>query len=99
MLDASLLARYEDVARPDELKWPEWRAAQLDKVETSLSWLCAHSKVLHERIDMGSLTIGCAFWYLDLRFPNLGWKDRYPEMASWYDSFGKRPSMSMTWTL
>jgi glutathione S-transferase len=99
MLDASLLARYEDIARPDPLKWPEWRAAQLDKVETSLAWLCDHPKVLRDRVDIGSLTIGCALWYLDLRFPDLGWRDRYPQMAVWYADFAQRPSMRMVWSL
>lgn len=99
MLDACLLARYEDVARPEALKWPEWRAAQLDKVETSLMWLCAHSEVLNDRVDMGTLTIGCALWYLDLRFPDLNWRERHPAMANWYADFGQRPSMSMTWAL
>jgi glutathione S-transferase len=36
MLDAAVLARYEDAARPEAFRWAEWTAAQLDKVETSL---------------------------------------------------------------
>lgn len=99
MLDASLLARYEDVARPDHLKWPDWRAAQLDKVETSLAWLCVHAEMLQSRVDMGSLAIGCALWYLDLRFEALRWRDRHPNMAKWYAEFSQRPSMGMTWAL
>lgn len=99
MLDACLLARYEDVARPEALKWSEWRVAQLDKVETSLAWLCAHPEALHGRVDMGTLTIGCALWYLDLRFPDLNWRDRHPAMANWYAEFGQRPSMRMSWSL
>lgn len=99
MLDACLLARYEDVARPDDLKWPQWRAAQLDKVETALSWLCGHSTALNGRVDMGALTLGCALWYLDLRFPDLGWRERHPQLAQWYLAFGQRPSMVMTWSL
>lgn len=99
MLDACLLARYEDVARPEALKWPEWRAAQLDKVETSLTWLCAHPEVLRGRVDMGTLTIGCALWYLDLRFPDFNWRERHPAMANWYAEFGQRPSVCMVWSL
>jgi len=99
MLDACLLARYEDVARPDELKWPQWRSAQLDKVETSLAWLCERPALLQGRVDIGSLTIGCALWYLDLRFQDLGWRVRHPQAAAWYADFSQRLSMQMTWTL
>lgn len=99
MLDASLIARYEDVTRPDELKWPQWRAAQLDKVETSLAWLSAHPECLKDRVDIGSITIGCALWYLDLRFPDLGWRERYPLVAKWYADYAQRPAMRMSWAL
>ena len=42
MLDAALLARYEDVARPEAIRWKEWRAGELDKIETSLAALERH---------------------------------------------------------
>jgi glutathione S-transferase len=99
MLDACLLARYEDVARPEALKWPEWRAAQLDKVETSLTWLGKHIDLMTHRVDMGSLTIGCALWYMDLRFPDSGWRERHPFVSDWYAEFSKRPSMQASWSL
>lgn len=99
MLDAALLARYEDVARPEALRWADWRAAQLDKVETSLAALEAAPQQLEGRVDIGSLTLGCALWYLDLRFATLGWRDRYPEVAQWFAAFGQRPSMQASWSL
>ncbi|MDB5896274.1 MAG: Glutathione S-transferase, N-terminal domain, partial [Rhodoferax sp.] len=69
MLDACLLARYEDVARPEAMRWPDWRAAQLDKVETALAHLDGKPSLLKDRVDIGTLTVACACWYLDLRFP------------------------------
>ncbi|MFD0668740.1 glutathione S-transferase [Ramlibacter sp. MAHUQ-53] len=99
ILDAALLARYEDVARPEAIRWPEWRAAQLDKAETSLAHLEAHPELLEGRVDIGSLAVGCALWYLDLRFPDLGWRHRFPGVAAWYAGFSQRPSMASTWAL
>jgi glutathione S-transferase len=99
MLDACLLARYEDVARPEALRWNEWHAAQLDKVETSLAHLETDISVLMDRIDIGSITLGCTLWYLDLRFPTLNWRERFPQVAQWYGAFSQRPSMQMTWSL
>jgi glutathione S-transferase len=99
MLDAALLARYEDVARPEALKWADWRAGQLDKIDTSLQALEAAPQSLANRVDIGSLTIGCALWYLDLRFPELNWRDRYPHVAAWYASYSQRPAMLANWAL
>lgn len=98
ILDAALLARYEDVARPESLRWAEWRAGQLDKAETSLHYLEKHPELL-DRVDLGTIAVGCALWYLDLRFDDFGWRDRFPLLTQWYSSFSARPSMSQAWSL
>ena len=99
MLDAALLARYETIARPENMQWLAWRDAQLDKIETSLAALDARPELLEDRLDIGSLTIGCALWYLGVRFPDLGWQARRPRVAAWWAGFSQRPSMSRTWSL
>lgn len=99
ILDAALLARYEDVARPEELRWPAWRAAQLDKAETSLAHLEARPALLAGRTDLGRIAVGCALWYLDLRFADFDWRARFPGVTAWYAEFGARASMRQTWTL
>ena len=131
MLDAALLARYEDVTRPEAIRWKEWRAGQLDKIATSLAALerdlggvvqngvtgavtgkatggatgdaTGHEKrgasALSERADIGTIAVGCALWYLDVRFADLGWRDRSPRVASWYAAFSQRPSMQASWAL
>jgi len=99
MLDAALLARYEDVARPEPLRWPDWRATQLDKLETSLAALEAAPQTMNGRVDIGSISVGCALWYLDLRFADIEWRSRYPQVADWYARFAQRPAMAATWAL
>ena len=99
MLDAALLARYEDVARPEAIRWKEWRAGQLDKIETSLAHLEVNLQTLEGRVDIGSLSIACALWYLDVRFAELQWRGRYPKVAEWYLAFSQRASTQMTWAL
>ncbi len=99
MLDAALLARYEDVARPESLRWGDWKTGQLDKAHTGLAALDTAPQLLRDRVDIGSITIGCAIWYLDLRFAELGWRNRYPQVAAWYANFSQRPSMQKAWAL
>lgn len=99
ILDAALLARYEDAARPEPLRWPEWRAGQLDKAETSMAHLEARPALLAGRVDVGAIAVGCALGYLDLRFADLGWRGRHPKVARWFEEFGARPSMQASWSL
>lgn len=99
MLDAALLARYEDAVRPEALRWPEWRAGQVDKLETSLAHLEARPALLQDRLDIGSLALACAIWYLDLRYADLGWRGRYPKVAAWYQTFSQRPSLQASWAI
>lgn len=99
MLDAALLARYEDVARPEPLRWAEWRAAQLDKSRTALAHLEPQADALHGRVDLASIALGCALWYLDFRFADFDWRADHPGVARWYADFAQRPSMQATWAL
>ena len=99
ILDAALLARYEDVARPDEYKWASWRDAQLDKAETALAYLEKHPELVVGRSDLGSIAIGVALWYLDLRFSDFGWRARYPKLSEWYEHYSRTPSMAASWAL
>ncbi|MFZ2650382.1 MAG: glutathione S-transferase [Burkholderiaceae bacterium] len=99
MLDAALLARYEDAARPEALRWPEWRSGQLDKIATSLAALDAAPEQLQGRVDIGTLGLGCALGYLDLRFADMAWREHYPKVAKWAADFCRRPSMQASWSL
>ena len=99
VLDAAVIARYEDIARPEALRWPEWRAAQLDKAHTSLAHLNARPALLEGRIDIGLIAVACALWYLDLRFSDTGWRGKYPAIARWFDAFSARPSMQAVWAV
>ena len=87
------------MARDEAICWPEWRAARLEKAETSLAHLEAAPAQLANRVDIGTLAVGCALWYLDLRFPDLEWRTRYPQVAAWYAAFSQRPSMQASWAL
>lgn len=99
ILDAALIARYEDVARPEEFKWAAWRDSQLDKAETALAYLEKQPELLVGRCDLGSIAIGVALWYLDLRFAEFGWRARYPKLCEWYEHYSRSPSMAASWAL
>jgi len=99
ILDAAILARYEGFLRPEPLRWADWSRGQLDKIHTSLAHLNAHPGALSGEATIGNIAMGCALWYLDLRFADLGWRDSYPQVATWYAAFSQRASMKMSWSL
>ena len=99
MLDAALLVRYEGNARPEALRWAEWTNGQMDKISTSMAALEASSDMRHQNADIGTLSLGCTLWYLDLRFADLGWRARFPQLAAWAAEFGQRASSKAVWSL
>jgi len=96
ILTAALLSRYEVAARPPEKLWQEWFDGQMDKVETAIAAIEAAVPALGDRVDIGTISFACAFGYLDLRFPDNGWRARHPKSAEWFAQFGARPSMMAT---
>lgn len=95
MLGACLIARYEDVARPEPLRWADWRAAQLDKVTTGLAWMEAHLASL-QTIQIGSISLACLLGYLDFRFPDYAWHANAPQTAQWFAQMSERASFKAT---
>ena len=99
MLDAALLARYEEAVRPEPLRWNDWRDGQLDKLRTSLLALEGEPQQLQGRVDIGTLSLACALGYIDLRFDAWGWRARFPKVAEWATGFMQRPSLQASWSL
>ncbi len=98
ILDAALLARYEQAARSEGQRSKPWLDGQLDKIATSLADLETHTDELADRVDIGTLSLGCALWYLDLRFSDLGWRAAHPRLAEWQAGFAQRESMKRDWS-
>jgi glutathione S-transferase len=96
LMDAAVLARYETAARPESLRWNAWFDGQLAKVGSGLAELDRQAAGLGARVDLGTIALGCALGYLDLRFGGLGWRDRHPRAAAWFEGFARRASMQAT---
>ena len=96
IMDAAVLTRYENAARPEALRWTDWITGQLDKVGCGLAELERRGGPAAGRVDIGAIAIGCALGYLDFRFASLGWREKSPKTALWFEDFTKRESMQAT---
>ncbi|MDX5372721.1 MAG: glutathione S-transferase [Pseudomonadaceae bacterium] len=94
ILDAAVLLRYETFLRPADKRWDLWEGAQREKIERSLAYFEHEALVeIDSRFDIAAIGLACALGYLDLRQPQLGWRERYPGLAAWFAEVERRPSM------
>jgi len=49
-----------------------------------------------DRFGLADVAAGCVLGYLDVRFPEYLWRDRYPDLASYADSLNQRESFKKT---
>lgn len=96
LLDAALLIRYELTVRPEGARAAAWIAGQTAKIEGALAAFEGGEAGFSGRIDIGTISVGCALGYLDLRFPELAWRGRCPSLAAWFERFDERPAMVAT---
>lgn len=96
LLDAALLCVYETRVRQEGERSAGWVTGQREKIGDALARIDAAAGGFGERVDIATITYGCALGYLDLRLPDLGWRERAPAAAAWYARFGERPSMQAT---
>ena len=94
LLDAAVLARMEQTwpGRTDAQRCPAWIDRQLEKVHASLKAMslglgdrpwCAAGNNHHTLAD---IAVGCALGYLDFRFPQIDWREDYPNLGKLYES-------------
>lgn len=102
VLDASILARLEATwaGRTKAQRSQAWIDRQMGKVEGALK---AMSQGLGEKpfcagvhMSLADIAVGCALGYLDFRFPQLNWRDTYPNLVRLHDKLMQRPSFADT---
>ncbi|MBV7483007.1 glutathione S-transferase [Bordetella sp. BOR01] len=96
ILGAALLARYEITVRPESSRWSDWIDGQMSKVADALAQFEQRAAAFGDRVDIGTLTLGCALGYLDFRYADYDWRSSHPALAAWYAGFGERPSLRDT---
>ena len=98
LLDAAITARLEAhwVGRTEAQRSQAWIDRQLGKVQDSVA---AMGRGLGDKafcggvhLNLADVAVGCALGYLDFRFPHIGWRQDYPNLAALQDKLMQRQS-------
>ncbi len=49
-----------------------------------------------DRFTLADVGFGCVLGYFDVRFPELDWRDRHPNLARYMEALSNRPSFQST---
>jgi glutathione S-transferase len=80
-----------------EKHWAEWLDGQRDKIRRTLALLEEDAIAeLTSHFDVAAISVACALGYLDLRHPDLDWREANPQLAGWYFEVSQRASMLAT---
>ena len=102
VLDAAILARLEATwaGRSDGQRCQAWIDRQMGKIDTSLK---AMSTGLGDKpfcsgvhFSLSDVAVGCALAYLDLRFAQIDWRERHPNLARLQEKLTQRSSFIET---
>ena len=74
---------------------PEFMAAWLAKTTAVLDTLEQETDSLAP-LTIGSIAVAVALAHLDFRFADDAWRNGRPQLAAWYATFARRPSMQQT---
>lgn len=96
IMEAGILAVYEWRLRPETIRFQPWVEAQTAKVRRGVAALGRNDAVMSGPMNAAKIAAGCALGYLDLRFPDLGWRDSNPRLAAWFAEFSATPQMQAT---
>ncbi len=96
IMDASVttfLERQRDAVQRSDA----WEMRQIAKIQRALNVLEEEARDMADGpLTIGTIAIGCALGYLDLRLTEIGWRGDHPTLAGWFEPFSGRPSMRTT---
>ena len=102
LIDAAILARLEATwaGRNEAQRSQAWIDRQLGKINAALKSM---STGLQEKpfcsgihFSLSDVAVGCALSYLDLRFAQIGWRERHSNLARLQDKLMQRSSFIET---
>jgi glutathione S-transferase len=98
MCEAAVAKRYEQVQRPENMRWTEYRQRLRQRIEQGLDEI--EQNWIEDLIEVhaGSVAVACMLGYIDYRHDALKWRINRPKLAAFDERFKQRLSME-AWPL
>ena len=96
IMEAAVAHVTERLRRPAQFVYTGWLERQVVKIRDTLDNIADVFGAPDSRIDLSSITLACALSYLDIRLPELAWRENHRVLADWHRDFDARPSMTAT---
>lgn len=100
VLDAAILVRLEKTLRPAEQQSEDWIKRQLGKVHAGLQTMSLGLKdaayCCGNHYSLADVAVGCTLGWMSFRFPDIAWRDDYPNLAKFFDKLSERQSFKDT---
>ena len=100
VMDAAVLVRLEETKRSAVQQSQQLIAHQMGKVDAGLK---AMSDGLGDKLfcngatySLADIAVVCALGWLSFRFPQIDWREAYPNLAKLFDKVSVRPSFADT---
>jgi glutathione S-transferase len=97
--DAAALIFLES-KRPQAQQSAEWITRQHDKISRGIEYMAAQlgegNWCMGTHFSLSDVGAGCALGYINFRFPEIDWREKYPNLARLYDKLMLRPAFAET---
>ena len=94
--EALVSAMYEMRLRPEERRWPEWAADQIDKAQAAFDWAETSMDDIAAEFDLAAIAFICLIGYAQFRFSSIDWLKGRPAIDRFAADAGKRASVIET---
>lgn len=96
--EAAVSLRYEQVQRPEDKRWPEYKQRLKARIEAGIDEVEAHWQDTLATVNAGTVSLACALAYLDFRHDVLSWRSGHPLTTAFEQKFAERLSFK-AWPL
>jgi glutathione S-transferase len=96
MLDSMLLCRYENMTRPETLRWKAWYDDHWHRAWSGMARFEGDAAMLSRPLDIAQIALVCVLGYADFRFPDCGWRKAYPKLDAFHQKMLERQSVKVS---
>jgi glutathione S-transferase len=96
MLDSMLLCRYENMLRPEALRWKAWSDDHWNRAWKGMARFEQQTEMLSRPLDISQIALTCVLGYADFRFADCGWRKAYPKLDAFHQGMLERPSVKVS---